>query len=187
MAWSFYPGKNLGAFGDGGAITTNDPEIADRIRVLRNYGSRIKYENEVQGFNSRLDPIQAAILRVKLKCLDEWNARRKLIAASYISHLPPTITLPYVPDWADPAWHLFVVRTQKREQLQNHLTKSGVGTMVHYPIPPHLQAAYSTLGYKCGDFPLAESIAGESLSLPIGPHVIEDQLNQVLLDVLDGR
>lgn len=187
VAWSFYPGKNLGAFGDGGAITTNDPEIADRIRVLRNYGSRIKYENEVQGFNSRLDPIQAAILRVKLKCLDEWNARRKLIAASYISHLPPTITLPYVPDWADPAWHLFVVRTQKREQLQNHLTKSGVGTMVHYPIPPHLQAAYSTLGYKCGDFPLAESIAGESLSLPIGPHVIEDQLNQVLLDVLDGR
>jgi len=187
VAWSFYPGKNLGGFGDGGAVTTNDPEIADRIRVLRNYGSRVKYANEIQGFNSRLDPLQAAVLRVKLKCLDDWNNRRKKIALKYLEGLTNLgLILPYVPNWADSVWHLFVVRTQNREQLQKHLTKSGVGTIVHYPIPPHLQAAYSMSRCKYGNFPVAESMADEVLSLPMGAHMTEDQENKVLEVLSEG-
>lgn len=180
VAWSFYPGKNLGAFGDGGAITTNDAEIAERIRVLRNYGSRVKYANDVRGFNSRLDPIQAAALRVKLNVLDAWNAQRKVLAAEYLYQLKDSgLVLPYVPQWADPVWHLFVVRSQKREILQAHLQQQGIGTMIHYPIPPHLQPAYSELGYKQGDFPIAEAIHREVLSLPMGPAMISTQINQV--------
>jgi len=187
VAWSFYPGKNLGALGDGGAVTTNDPDIADRIRVLRNYGSRVKYVNEVQGFNSRLDPLQAAVLRIKMKYLDEWNSRRKEIVSKYLEGFASLdLVLPYVPDWADSAWHLFVVRVQKREKLQGELARLGIATMIHYPIPPHLQAAYSTLEFKHGDFPLAESMADEVLSLPMGPHMPQDQVNKVL-DVLSGR
>lgn len=181
VAWSFYPGKNLGALGDGGAVTTNDPEIADRIRVLRNYGSRVKYINEVQGFNSRLDPIQAAVLRVKLKHLDEWNARRSGIASRYNAALADSgLILPAVPEWASPAWHLYVIRTKKREALQSHLTEAGVGTLIHYPIPPHLQQAYAGFGYKQGDFPIAEAMANEVLSLPLGPHLLINQVDQVI-------
>lgn len=172
VAWSFYPGKNLGGLGDGGMVTTNDPEISDRIRVLRNYGSRVKYVNEVKGFNSRLDPIQAAVLRVKLKVLDEWNGRRRTIAAHYLKDLAGTgIVLPHVPEWVDPVWHLFVVRHKKRDTLMQELTKANVGTLIHYPIPPHLQRAYASLGYKTGAFPLAEILAREVLSLPMGPQL----------------
>lgn len=170
VAWSFYPGKNLGAMGDGGAVTTNDDRIADRIRVLRNYGSRVKYVNEVQGYNSRLDPIQAAILRVKLAHLDDWNARRSAIARLYQEGLASTgLTLPHVPEWADPVWHLYVIRHRERDTLQHRLTQAGVVTMIHYPIPPHLQSAYATLGLGRGSFLVSESMHDEVLSLPMGP------------------
>lgn len=169
VAWSFYPGKNLGALGDGGAVTTNDPKLADRIRVLRNYGSRVKYVNEVKGFNSRLDPIQAAVLRVKLRVLDEWNARRQGIAQRYLEGLAGSgLVLPQVPDWAEPVWHLFVVRHPERDALVKRLNEAGVGTLIHYPVPPHLQAAYAEMGFGVGAFPVAERIAGEVVSLPMG-------------------
>jgi dTDP-4-amino-4,6-dideoxygalactose transaminase len=181
VAWSFYPGKNLGALGDGGAITTNDPEIADRIRVLRNYGSREKYVNEVQGFNSRLDPIQAAVLRVKLKKLDEWNGQRRQIAARYLSGLSNlNLALPAVPDWAEPVWHLFVVRTGARVRLQQALGKAAVATLIHYPIPPHLQQAYASLGWGKGSFPIAERIHEEVLSLPMYPGMSPEQTDHVI-------
>jgi dTDP-4-amino-4,6-dideoxygalactose transaminase len=169
---SFYPGKNLGALGDGGAVTTNDDQLADKIRVLRNYGSRIKYLNEVKGFNSRLDEMQAAFLRVKLKKLDEWNNRRKEIANYYLDSLKDLpIVIPTIPDWADPVWHLFVVRTEHREFIQNELDRLGIGTVIHYPIPPHLQMAYSELGYLEGTLPIAEQMHNQVLSIPIGPHL----------------
>ncbi len=172
---SFYPGKNLGALGDGGAITTNDDDLADKLKVLRNYGSRVKYFNEVKGFNSRLDEMQAAFLRVKLRKLTEWNARRKQIAAYYQENLDATnLVLPFVPDWADPVWHLFVVRTKNRDQLQQHLNNSNIGTVIHYPIPPHLQSAYAELGFNKGAFPIAEVMHNEVISLPIGPHLSID-------------
>lgn len=169
---SFYPGKNLGALGDGGAITTDDDEMADKLRVLRNYGSRIKYLNEVKGFNSRLDEMQAAFLRVKLRKLDEWNERRKQIAAYYLDGLKQLdLVLPFVPAGADPVWHLFVVRNRDREYLQNFLNAAGIGTVIHYPIPPHLQSAYSELGFTKGAFPISELMHEQVLSLPIGPHL----------------
>ncbi len=172
VAWSFYPGKNLGAFGDGGAITTDDTALADRIRVLRNYGSRVKYVNDVQGFNSRLDPIHAAAMRVKLKMLDVWNARRAVIANQYQQELSGLgLTLPFVPDWAEPVWHLFVIQHAQRDALQKSLSEAGVGTLIHYPIPPHLQQAYAEAGFGKGMFPIAEKIANHCLSLPIGPHL----------------
>jgi dTDP-4-amino-4,6-dideoxygalactose transaminase len=172
VCWSFYPGKNLGALGDGGAITTNRADIADRIRVLRNYGSRVKYVNDVQGMNSRLDPIQAAVLRAKLPYLDEWTDRRRAIAAAYHDGLRGSeLILPHVPEWADPAWHLYVVRTHKRDQLQKRLTDAGVGTLIHYPIPPHMQSAYAALGLAPEALPLARDLAAEVLSLPMGPQL----------------
>lgn len=181
VAWSFYPGKNLGAMGDGGAVTTNDAQLADRIRVLRNYGSRVKYVNEVQGYNSRLDPLQAAILRVKLAHLDDWNTRRKVIAAKYLSALSDClVVLPHVPGWADPVWHLFVVRNKQRALLQEKLSEAGIGTLIHYPIPPHLQGAYAELGYGVGAFPIAEKIHQEVISLPIGSHMDMRQLASVI-------
>lgn len=180
-AWSFYPGKNLGAMGDGGAVTTNDPQIADSIRVLRNYGSRIKYANEVQGYNSRLDPLQAAILRVKLGHLDEWNARRAAIAERYREgHAGRGLALPEAPEWASPVWHLYVVRSSCRDALQKALTDAGVGTLIHYPIPPHLQEAYKQCGWRKGAFPIAERIAEECLSLPMGPHLSFEQAGAVI-------
>ena len=181
VAWSFYPGKNLGAFGDGGAITTNDAELADRIRVLRNYGSRVKYVNDVRGFNSRLDPIHAAAMRVKLKVLDAWNARRAGIANRYKKELSGlSLILPFVPDWAEPAWHLFVIQHPQRDALQKALGEAGVGTLIHYPIPPHLQQAYAEAGYVKGQFPLAEQIANQCLSLPIGPHLDATSVTAVI-------
>lgn len=186
VAWSFYPGKNLGAFGDGGAITTNDPIIADRLRVLRNYGSRIKYVNEVQGYNSRLDPLQAAVLRVKLKYLDEWNKRRKIIAAQYLQGLADTIIhdaqliLPTAPDWADPVWHLFVVRHPHRDLLQKHLSENKIGTLIHYPIPPHKQKAYADSGFSSENFPIASRMADSVLSLPIGPHLSIEEAASII-------
>lgn len=181
VAWSFYPGKNLGAYGDGGAVTTDDPEIADRIRVLRNYGSRVKYVNEVRGFNSRLDPIQAAVLRVKLNYLDAWNMRRKHISELYSTKLANTdIIKPMVFEWADPVWHLFVVRHKNRDLLARKLNGLEVGTLVHYPIPPYAQQAYENLAIDGKNFPIASKMANEVLSLPIGPHLSDSQIHRVV-------
>lgn len=181
VAWSFYPGKNLGAMGDGGAVTTNDAQLADRIRVLRNYGSRVKYVNEVQGYNSRLDPLQAAILSVKLAHLDAWNARRRAIAAQYQQGLAGFgLTLPHLPDWAEPAWHLYVVLNPQRDAVQKSLADAGVGTLIHYPIPPHLQGAYADLGLGKGSFPISELIHSEVLSLPMSPSITMEQASQVI-------
>lgn len=175
VAWSFYPGKNLGALGDGGAVTTDDAAIASRIRLLRNYGSREKYVHEVQGVNSRLDPIQAAVLRVKLGVLDSWNERRRALAARYVDVLAGAgLGLPAVPDWAEPVWHLFVIRSSARDALKAKLDGAGIGTLIHYPIPPHVQQAYEDLKFDSKAFPLAGRLAEEVLSLPIGPHLSSD-------------
>ena len=178
---SFYPSKNLGALADAGAITTNDAALADKLRHLRNYGSKVRYHNEYLGLNSRLSELQAAFLRVKLPRLDEWNARRAALAQRYRDQLRGVgdLALPFVPDWAAPVWHLFVIRTARRDALQAHLAEHGVGTQIHYPIPPHLSAAYRDAGWKRGDFPLAEKFAGEVLSLPIGPHITAEQVDYV--------
>lgn len=179
VCWSFYPGKNLGALGDAGAITTNRADLADRIRVLRNYGSRVKYVNEIQGVNSRLDPLQAAVLRVKLKVLDDWTDRRRHIAAHYMQGLSSTsLTLPHVPEWTEPVWHLFVIRSADRDALQAGLSKVGIGTLIHYPIPPHRQDAFGTLSKR--SLPLAEQLSREVLSLPMGPHLREDEAAAVI-------
>jgi dTDP-4-amino-4,6-dideoxygalactose transaminase len=191
VAWSFYPGKNLGAMGDGGTVTTNDVQLSDRIRVLRNYGSRVRYVNELQGYNSRLDPLQAAILRVKLAHLDEWNVRRRAIAAKYQAALGTVIAstakqstiplvLPYVPEWAEPVWHLYVVQHPQRDDLQKKLGNAGVGTLIHYPIPPHLQQAYASAGWTRGTFPLAERMAEQVLSLPMGPNLGSTEVAEVI-------
>lgn len=181
VAWSFYPGKNLGAMGDGGAVTTCDAQLADRIRVLRNYGSRVKYVNEVQGYNSRLDPLQACILRVKLAHLDDWNRRRRGVAEGYQSALRDGgLRLPHVPDWAEPAWHLYVVQHPQRDALHQALSRAGVGTLIHYPVAPHLQPAYASAGWLKGDFPKAEQMASQCLSLPMGPHLGQEGLNAVV-------
>ncbi len=184
--FSFYPGKNLGAFGDGGAVVTNDPTLNDRMRVLRNYGSRVKYYNERKGFNSRLDELQAALLRVKLGHLSKWNERRKQVAEFYTKALEgvANLVLPYVPDWADPAWHLYVIRHVERDRLQQHLTDAGVATLIHYPCPPHLQAAYEELSYSTGAFPLAEQMAREVLSLPIGPHLTQPPTQHIAAELV---
>lgn len=181
VAWSFYPGKNLGALGDAGAVTTNDAKIADRIRIMRNYGSRTKYLNETLGYNSRLDPLQAAVLRVKLKHLDAWNARRAEIATRYLAGLQDTgLILPEVPAWAEPAWHLFVIRTRARTALQQHLEQSGIGSLVHYPIPPHRQQAYRDAEVAGAALPVADRLAAEVLSLPMGPHLSPDDARAVV-------
>jgi dTDP-4-amino-4,6-dideoxygalactose transaminase len=180
-AWSFYPGKNLGALGDGGAVTTNDDQLADAVRVLRNYGSRVKYINERQGYNSRLDDIQAAILRVRLRHLREWNARRSRQADRYDRELSTSsLRLPQTPPWADPCWHLYVVRTSRRDNLQRYLSAAGIGTLIHYPRPPHLQEAYRSLDVPQDAFPIARAHAEEVLSLPIGPHLDDDQQQAVI-------
>lgn len=181
VAWSFYPAKNLGAFGDGGAITTNNSQIAEHIRTLRNYGSRIKHVNEIRGFNSRLDSIQAAILSVKLQHLDRWNAARQNIVNKYLLALKDIdLTIPLVPDWVEPVWHSFVVRSKMRDQLQHKLTQAGISTLIHYPIPPHLQGAYSNLKFSKGTFPISERIHDEVLSLPNFPSMSLQQINHVI-------
>jgi len=180
---SFYPGKNLGAFGDAGAVTTNDGQLADRVRTLRNYGSREKYYNECKGFNSRLDELQAAFLRVKLRKLDEWNARRKKVTEFYLSQLSTSrsqLILPLAPSWSDPAWHLFVVRHPQRDALQSRLTQAGIGTLIHYPVPPHLSGAYADGRWTRGAFPVAEQLAHTVLSLPVGPHLSLEQADSVV-------
>lgn len=182
--FSFYPGKNLGAIGDGGAVITNDALLAERVRTLANYGSKIKYHNQVQGYNSRLDELQAAFLRIKLKVLDLWNSRRKAIAANYLEKLSESkLILPVVPEWADPVWHLFVIRSKNRDDMQKYLFETGIGTMIHYPIPPHLQPAYAALNYQIGSFSISETLHKEVLSLPIGPHLSIKQSDQVSLSV----
>ena len=182
---SFYPGKNLGAFSDAGAVTTNDAQLADRVRTLRNYGSKEKYYYEIKGFNSRLDELQAAFLQVKLKKLDAWNARRRGIAARYLAELDkvPNLTLPLVPDWAEPVWHLFVVRHPKRDALQQKLAAADIGTLIHYPVPPHLSGAYADGKWTRGAFPVAEELADTVLSLPMGPHLSNEQTRFVTAEV----
>lgn len=176
VCWSFYPGKNLGALGDAGAVTTDDADLAARVALLRNYGSRQKYVNEEVGVNSRLDPLQAAVLRVKLAVLDDWIERRRAIAATYSQGLEGTrLILPNVPDWADPVWHLYVVRSSDRDGLQERLAQAGVGTLIHYPIPPHMQKAYVGLGLAPDALPLARDLAAQVISLPMGPHLTLDQ------------
>jgi dTDP-4-amino-4,6-dideoxygalactose transaminase len=180
-AWSFYPGKNLGAIGDAGAITTNDATLAERLRALRNYGSHVKYIHPVRGLNSRLDELQAAVLRAKLPHLDEWTERRRAVAASYLAGLVDLpLVLPVVPEWAEPVWHLFVVRSSSRDALAASLADAGVATLIHYPISPHLQGAYEDLGIAQGSLPVSEAIHREVLSLPMGPHLDEEQTNFVI-------
>jgi dTDP-4-amino-4,6-dideoxygalactose transaminase len=183
--FSFYPGKNLGAVGDGGAITTSDDELADKVRVLANYGSRVKYHNEVKGANSRLDELQAAFLRVKLAKLDEWNQRRNLIANLYLEGLSglPELILPYVSEWAEPVWHLFVIRHPQRKQFQQSLQVAGIGTLIHYPIPPHLSEAYAEMKDLAGKLPITETVAQTVISLPIGPHLTSSASARVIQSI----
>jgi dTDP-4-amino-4,6-dideoxygalactose transaminase len=184
--FSFYPGKNLGALGDGGAVTTDDDGLAERLRVLRNYGARSKYRNEEIGFNCRLDELQAAFLREKLKRLDADNTRRRGIAARYRSGLSGHghgLTLPQDPTDGEPIWHLFVVRSAERDALQRFLAERGVQTVIHYPVPPHCQPAYLGLGYAPGALPIAERIHREVLSLPMGPTVLDDDVEAVIAAV----
>lgn len=185
--FSFYPTKNLGAIGDAGAVTTNDDDLAIKIRLLRNYGSRVKYLNEIQGYNSRLDELQAAFLRVKLANLDEWNARRLEVAKKYLKNLGknPILKLPFVPDWAEPVWHLFVVCHYNRYNLERHLKQKGITTLIHYPVPPHLSDAYGRNGWHLGDFPVSERLSNDVLSLPIGSHMLDQQVDAVTKALLE--
>lgn len=183
---SFYPSKNLGAYGEAGAVTTQDAALADQIRLLRNYGSKVRYQNEIAGYNSRLDELQAALLRVKLRKLDEWNTRRGSIAEQYLSQLSAfssQLSLPFVPEWSSPVWHLFVIRHPQRDALQQHLTEQGIQTIIHYPIPPHLSGAYSDLHPPTPgpwQLPIAKQLANKVLSLPIGPHLSTDAVSEVV-------
>ncbi|MFX0541991.1 DegT/DnrJ/EryC1/StrS family aminotransferase [Roseovarius sp. S4756] len=179
--WSFYPGKNLGAVGDAGGITTNNHALADRLRMLRNYGSREKYRNDYAGLNSRLDPVQAAFLAVKLEALEEWNCRRAKVAETYLDGLTgPDLILPQIALGATSAWHLFVIRHPRRDALAQRLADMGVQTQIHYPIPPHAQNAYASQALSDQELPLATQLAREVLSLPIGPHLSERQSFQVI-------
>lgn len=178
---SFYPGKNLGALGDAGAITTNSLELADKAKVLRNYGSEKKYHNETIGYNMRLDECQAGFLSVKLKFLSAWTVQRQEIASWYNEALKniDDLILPQVADNSTHVYHLYVVRTKNRDVLQKHLNESGIGTLIHYPIPPHLQKAYAHLEFKKGDFCIAEEIADTALSLPLWPGMTKLQVNYI--------
>jgi dTDP-4-amino-4,6-dideoxygalactose transaminase len=180
--FSFYPGKNFGAFGDAGAIVTNDDLLASNIRRLRNYGALTKYYHEIKGSNLRLDEMQAAFLRVKLSLLNEWNRRRRALAVHYLDGLAGafSVVLPHVPEKIDPVWHLFVIRHPRRDELQKHMTRSGMETLIHYPIPPHLSGAYADRGFREGDFSITETIAATALSLPIGPHLTFEMQERVI-------
>ncbi len=184
--FSFYPGKNLGAYGDGGAVVTNDPELADRVRMLRNLGMKVKYHHEIKGFNNRLDTMQAAVLRVKLPRLDDWNAERRRAAATYndlLSELP--IVTPVVAPEIEHVYHLYVIRTHNRDELMKRLDSAGIASGLHYPIPIHLLPAYAELGYKRGDFPVTESYADEIVSLPIYAELTDEQIAQVVQTIRD--
>ncbi len=181
VAWSFYPGKNLGALGDGGAVTTNDQALAERLRELRNYGSKVKYHNDVIGYNSRLDELQAAFLRAKLPHLDAANRHRTEIAQRYLNGLAGLdLVLPVVADFTEPAWHLFVVRHRRRDALAQRLRELGVATMIHYPVAPHRQPAYAALGMAQGCLPISEAMHAQVLSLPIGPTQSDAATDQVI-------
>lgn len=182
--FSFYPGKNLGAFGDGGAIVTNDSALAERIRILRNYGSAEKYCNEVVGYNSRLDELQAALLRVRLAHLDEWNNRRRDVAKQYQKGLAGgDVRMQAIDPACESACHLFVIMTSQRSELQAYLRDHDIPTLIHYPIPPHLQGAYGDMGWRKGDYPISERIHEEILSLPIGPHMSMSECEKVIMIV----
>ena len=180
-AFSFYPGKNLGCFGDGGAVTINDDVLALKIRSLRNNGSQKKYFNEYQGINSRLDELQAALLRVKLKYLDDWNFRRRKAVEAYQNGLKSIegLNLPVEPEGFKSCWHLYVVQSKNRDQLQKKLSAQGIGTLIHYPLPPYQQEAYSNLKIKTGTFPIADELGESVLSLPMGPHLDTESANYV--------
>jgi dTDP-4-amino-4,6-dideoxygalactose transaminase len=180
-ATSFYPTKNLGAYGDAGALTTDDPDLALKANLIRNYGSEKKYYNEVIGVNSRLDEMQAAFLSVKLKYLNGWLDERKQIAAAYTEKLAgiPGLILPVTAPGADHVYHLYVIRTSKRDELEQYLHSKGIGTGIHYPVAPHLQKAYQHLGYKKGDFPIAETMAETCISLPLNPGMSAEEIDYV--------
>ena len=179
--FSFYPGKNLGAFGDGGAIVTNDEEIFCEIKMLSNYGSSEKYVHEVKGVNCRLDEIQAAVLRVKLRYLNEWNVRREIIADQYLKNIVNrNVQLPQKFNYAKHVWHLFVVRSARRDELKKYLAESGIGTIIHYPIPPFQQEAYSDDKFGSERYPVASKVAKEVLSIPIGPHLKFEEVNEII-------
>jgi dTDP-4-amino-4,6-dideoxygalactose transaminase len=187
--FSFYPGKNLGAYGDAGAVVTNDAELMEKIRMLRDHGRRDKYEHLIAGFGNRIDALQAAILRVKLPYLKEWNLRRQEIAQRMCELIDcEDIIKPYVPDWADPVWHIFAVRVKDRDQIRNYLKKEGIGAGVHYPIPLHLQLAYKDLVHRDGRLLNSEEASKEVLSLPIYPELREEHLIYIgnhLLQIVD--
>lgn len=181
-AFSLYPAKNLGAYGDAGVIVTNDEAIADQIRLLRNYGSKMKYHHEIKGFNRRLDTLQAAVLRVKLRHLDGWNASRRMHAEAYEDLLGDrvgSVALPPVAAYAEPVFHLYVIQSEERDSLQSHLADRGISTVIHYPIPIHLQPAYSELGHSRGAFPVTESFAERILSLPMYAELTDDDIGYV--------
>jgi dTDP-4-amino-4,6-dideoxygalactose transaminase len=179
-AYSFYPTKNLGALGDAGAVATNDGELAKHIRQLRSYGSQ-----EIRGVNSRLDPMQAAVLRVKLRHLASYNHRRREIAHRYLDGLAglPNLILPLTPDDAEAVWHVFAVHHPDRDRVQARLAEAGVGTLIHYPVPPHLSGAYRDAGFRRGDFPIAEELAATELSLPLNPHMSAREIEEVIAAV----
>ncbi len=179
--FSFYPTKNLGAFGDAGAITTNSPALAQRVRMLRNYGSTVKYRNDIIGLNSRMDEIQAALLRTKLSHFEELLAEKRLLAEKYLEGLAQTgLILPQVREGTTSVWHQFVVRVANREDFQQYLEERGVHTLIHYPIPPHMQPCYQSLGYRSGDFPIAEAYADQVVSLPIYNGMTSDEQDYVV-------
>jgi dTDP-4-amino-4,6-dideoxygalactose transaminase len=180
-ATSFYPSKNLGALGDGGAVTTNDATLAHVVRQLRNYGTERRYVSETIGYNSRLDELQAAVLRVKLRHLTRWTQQRRELAARYTEYLAdiPDLRLPFVADGAAPVWHLYVVHTTQRDALQQHLAATGIESLIHYPVPPHLQPAYAGLELPAGALPVAEELAATCLSLPLWPGMTEAMVETV--------
>jgi len=184
--FSFYPGKNLGACGEAGAVTTNDENVAKKIRMLRDHGQSRKYYHDVEGYNGRLDTLQAGILHVKLKHLEEWNEKRRALAKEYARLLEGVegVVLPHEASWSKAVYHLYVVRVAEREKLQADLAASGIGTAIHYPIPLHQQKAYQRLGYKTGDFPVAERVAPEIVSLPMFPQLSFEQARQVAEEVI---
>ena len=185
-AFSFYPGKNLGACGEGGAITTNDAKLADSCKMLRDHGQAKKYYHDIEGYNGRLDAIQTGILSVKLKHLAGWNAKRRERAAEYnrlFAAAEAGVRTPYEPSWSRAVYHLYVVRTEDREGLMAHLGKAGIGTGIHYPIPLHRQRAYESLGYKVGDFPVTEKVASQIVSLPMFPNLTAEQQGRVVNEV----
>jgi len=179
--FSYYPTKNVGAFGDAGSIVTDNKELYEKVRMLRNYGSKIKYQNEILGVNSRLDEIQAALLSVKLSHYQELREERECIAHMYLAAITnPLISLPTIRENADHVWHLFVVRTPDRDRFQSFLQVNGIGTQVHYPIPPHLSEAYGYLGYKPGDFPITEHFADTVISLPLYEGMTDEEIDYVI-------